>query len=179
MTGESIVMALVMAVLGAGCVLLTVLTLPGNWLLLLLAGIAELWSMRDGGTPLYGGWTLAGALVLAAAGEVIEVALGAAGARLGGARRRGAWGAVFGSLAGALVGTVALVFLPFAGSLAGALIGAAIGAFVGEMTYGDRGPVSLLVPAAGAAAGRFAGLLAKVAVGITLWTVLVVGALWE
>lgn len=178
MTGATVAWALAIAVLGGGCLLLTVLTLPGNWLLLAVAGGAQLLSMQGGGTPLYGAWTLAGAFALAAAGEVLETAMGATGARLGGARRRGAWGAVIGSLAGALVGTVALAFLPLVGTLAGALIGAALGAFVGELTYRDRRPAALVLPAAGAAAGRLAGLIAKVAVGIALWTLLVVGALW-
>ncbi len=178
MTGESVIYGVVMAAIGGLCLLLTVVTLPGNWLMLLAAGIAQVWSTRDGGAGAYSGWTLGALAVLAVLGEVAETAMGAAGAKAGGARSRGAWGAVLGSLAGALVGTVVLAFVPIVGTLAGALIGAGLGAFVGELTYGDRRAGQLLAPAAGAAAGRVAGVIAKAAIGAVMWTVLVVGALW-
>jgi hypothetical protein len=34
------------------------------------------------------------------------------------------------------------------------------------------------MPSAGAAAGRFAGILVKLAIGIVMWVIAVVGALW-
>jgi hypothetical protein len=74
---------------------------------------------------------------------------------------------------------VLLAFIPLAGTLAGALIGAAVGAFIGEMTYGDRNTLSLVLPAAAAAAGRMAGVLVKLAFGMAIWVVAVVGALWN
>jgi hypothetical protein len=178
LTLEGIVWAAIVAVVGGLCVLLTVLTLPGNWLLLAVAGVAQAWTMSGGGTPLYSWWTIAAAAVLALSGEALEAGMGAAGASAAGARRRGTWGAVIGSLAGAVVGTFVLAFIPLFGTLVGALVGAGLGAFVGELSYGDRGAASLVVPAAGAAAGRFAGLIVKSAVGAAMWTLLVVGALW-
>ena len=66
MTGETIVVALLMAGLGGGCLFLTLLTLPGNWAILILVGAAQLWSLSGDGAPLYSGtlavigfWTLA------------------------------------------------------------------------------------------------------------------------
>ena len=179
MTGETIVVALLMAGLGGGCLFLTLLTLPGNWAILILVGAAQLWSLAGDGTPLYSSWTLLALFLLAILGAVCETAMGALGARAGGARGRGAWGAVLGSFAGALLGTVLLAFIPLAGTLAGALIGAAVGAFIGEMTYGDRNTLSLVLPAAAAAAGRMAGVLVKLAFGMAIWVVAVVGALWN
>lgn len=179
MTMSTLVLALAMAVLGGGCLLLTLLTLPGNWLIVLLAAGAQAWAMATGGSLPYSGWTLAAIAALAVAGEVAETAMGAAGARAAGARGRGIWGAVIGSIAGAVAGTVFLAFIPLAGTLVGALAGAALGAFVGELTYGDRRAASLVVPAAGAAAGRFAGLVAKLGLGIAAWVLLVGGALWS
>ena len=179
MTMETIVVTLLLAVLGGGCLLLTLLTLPGNWLILLLAGVAQAWSMSGGGTPLYSGWTLVALFLLAILGEVAETGMSAAGARAGGARGRGAWGAVLGSFAGALGGAVLLAFIPLAGTLVGALIGAALGAFIGELTYGDRPAGSLVLPAAAAAVGRMAGIVVKLAFGIAIWVVVVVGALWS
>lgn len=178
MTLESIVWAAVIATVGGGCVLLTVLTLPGNWLLLAIAGVAQAWTMHGGGAPLYSWWTLGAAAALALGGEALEAGMGAAGASAAGARRRGTWGAVIGSLVGAVLGTFVLAFIPLFGTLVGALVGAGLGAFVGELSYGDRRAASLMVPAAGAAAGRFAGLIVKSAVGAAMWTLLVVAALW-
>ncbi|MFM8698707.1 MAG: DUF456 family protein, partial [Phycisphaerales bacterium] len=87
-------MAAVIATAGGGCVLLTVLTLPGNWLLLAIAGVAQAWTMHGGGAPLYSWWTLGAAAALAFGGEALEAGMGAAGASAAGARRRGTWGAV-------------------------------------------------------------------------------------
>ena len=85
MTGETIVVALLMAGLGGGCLLLTLLTLPGNWAILILVGAAQLWSLSGDGAPLYSGWTRVALFMLAILGEVCETAMGAAGARVGGA----------------------------------------------------------------------------------------------
>ena len=75
MTMETIVVTLLLAVLGGGCLLLTLLTLPGNWLILLLAGVAQAWSMSGDGTPLYSGWTLVALFLLAILGEVAETGM--------------------------------------------------------------------------------------------------------
>lgn len=179
MTMESLLTALAVGVLGGGSIFLTLLTLPGNWLLLLVAVGAQAWAMFAG-TPLpYSPWTLAALVALAVAGEVAETVMGAAGAKAGGARGRGAWGAMIGSLVGALVGTVALAFLPLAGTLLGALAGAAVGAMAGELTYGDRGALDTVKPAVGAAVGRFAGILVKFAIGVLMWVVAVTAAAWD
>ena len=178
MTGESVLMGIVMAVLGGGCLLLTLVTLPGNWLIVLFAAALQGWALAFGHALPYSGWTLGALFALALVGEFAEVWMSAAGAKAGGARSRGAWGAVLGSMAGALAGTVLLAFLPIAGALVGALMGAALGAFVGELTYGDRSAAALAVPAIAAAAGRFAGIIVKLAFGVAIWTVAVVGALW-
>lgn len=179
MTMESLLTAVVVGVLGGGALFLTLLTLPGNWLLLLVAVGAQAWAMFAGTAEPYSAWTLAALVALAIAGEVAETAMGAAGAKAGGARGRGAWGAMIGSIVGALVGTVGLAFLPLAGTLLGALGGAAIGAMVGELTYGDRSAAQTVKPAAGAAIGRFAGILVKFAIGVLMWVVAVTAAAWD
>ena len=174
----SLVAGIAVGVLGGGCLLLTLLTLPGNWLLLLVAVGSQGWAMIAGSEAPYSGWTLGALVALAVLGEVAEAGMGAAGAKAGGARSRGTWGAVAGSLVGAVVGTVALAFLPVAGTLLGALAGAALGAVVGELTYGDRDAASVVKPATGAAIGRFAGILVKFAIGVVMWVVAVVAAAW-
>ena len=178
MTMTSLLVAVAVGVLGGGCLLLTLLTLPGNWLLVLVAVGAQVWAMIAGGDLPYSGWTLGALVALAVLGELAEAGMGAAGAKAGGARSRGAWGAVAGSLVGAMAGTVALAFVPVVGTLLGALGGAALGAVVGELTYGDRDAASVVRPATGAAIGRFAGILVKFAIGVVMWVVAVAAAAW-
>ncbi|MFO0962742.1 MAG: DUF456 family protein [Phycisphaerales bacterium] len=180
MTTATIIAAILYGLLGAGCLLLTLITLPGNWLLVLMACGFQLWSVlaTDGQQPLFSWWTIAAGLALALLGELAEVGMGAAGAAATGARQRGIWGAVIGSLLGALVGLV-FVFVPVIGSLLGALAGAAAGAFIGELTYKDRRTHEAAYAAVGAAAGRFAGILVKLSFGVAIWVLFVVAALWN
>ncbi|MCH2136027.1 MAG: DUF456 family protein [Phycisphaerales bacterium] len=164
------------AVAGAGCILLVIMQLPGTWLMLVLAGgcqMADAWWLREDAQA--GWWALGAGLVLALCGEVAETMAGAAGAKAGGAGKRGMWGALLGGIAGGLLGTF-LIPIPVIGSLLGAVGGAFAGACVGELT--GRSPRTLqstLKPAAGAAAGRAAGTLIKAVLAGLIWLVLLVG----
>jgi hypothetical protein len=165
------------ALLGVGCVLLVVMQLPGLWLMLLLAaGLQCLDAFvlhEDPGSA--GWWALGIAFLLAVAGEVVETAAGAAGAHVGGGRRRGMVGALLGAMLGAVLGTF-IIPIPVIGSLLGAIGGAFAGAMVGEMTGAQgRSVAAALKPASGAAAGRAAGTLAKCALAGIALVVLLVG----
>lgn len=155
--------------LGGGCVLLQLIGLPGTWLLLLLA--VAVWGssfvITSGPEPIFSIWTLVVLLAFAVLAEVVEFFASAAGAKTGGASRRGMAGAVVGGLGGAIVGTI--FFVPVIGSILGAVGGSALGAIVGELSEGGRTLRSTAKPAAGAVAGRVAGTLAKSGFAGAMW----------
>ena len=176
MEWAGIVAAVVFAALGLACVLAVAFGLPGTWLML---GLAALLELADGAwlraaEPISFGWGPLGVgVALAGAGEIVEAVAGAAGARFGGATRRGMVGAILGGIVGALVFTL-LVPIPLVGTLLGALVGTFVGALVGELTAERRrSPNENLRAALAAAAGRLAGTLGKLAFGVVAWVVLV------
>ena len=93
---------------------------------------------------------------------------GAAGAKAGGASRRGTLGAIIGGFVGGIVGTF-LIPIPLLGTLTGAALGAAGGALVGELTKDGAKFQDTLRPATGAAAGRIAGTVIKIGFAVAIW----------
>jgi uncharacterized protein YqgC (DUF456 family) len=163
-------------VFGLGCVFLALMTLPGAWLMLVGAGAIQLcdrWLRPEGGHT-FSTRTLLVAVALAVGGELLEFSAGAAGAKRGGASRRGMVGAMIGGTIGAIVGAP---FVLVVGAVVGGVVGSAIGAIVGELTLPGRTLDSAMKPAAGAAAGRLAGMVGKVAVALALWIGLSIAAL--
>lgn len=168
------------ALLGLACLLLLVLGLPGTWVLLAIAFGIELVDafLLPGDVAVTFGWgLLAGCSVLALVGEGIEALAGAAGTKYGGGTRRGMVGAFVGGIVGALFLT-GLLPIPVLGTLFGAMLGAFLGAFVGEATGPEaRGRAHNLRAAFGAAVGKLGGTIAKLAIGVVMW-VLLVRAAW-
>jgi uncharacterized protein YqgC (DUF456 family) len=149
---------------------ITVMTLPGLWLMLASTAIyAWLTDWQ------YIGWkTLLTLLILAGLGEVVELAFSAGGARQSGAGRRGTWGALIGGLLGGLF--LSFIPIPVISTLVGVCLGTFLGALIGELSGGREFSHSAIV-GVGAAKGRLMGTLAKVAIGgimlaITLWIAL-------
>lgn len=156
-------------------VLLQLASLPGTWIILFLAVAARLVEtfVPLGAEPIFGWWALGGIAALALVGEVVELGASAAGAKTGGASKRGMTGALVGSLGGAIFGTF-LILIPVVGSLLGALIGAALGAIVGELSVGGKTLRETAKPAAGAVAGRLMGVVAKTAIAGAMLAVLAI-----
>ena len=154
--------------------LLTLLTLPGNWLMVATAA-AVAWCTRDAG--LISLPVLIVAAALAVAGEVIEFAASAVAARKTGASGWGGLGSLLGAILGLIVGTVAIP-VPAFGSLIGACAGAVLGALLLEMATG-RKMHRALRPSLAAGAGRLAGTLMKFAIGVVIWTMIAVAAFWQ
>lgn len=148
---------------------LDVLGLPGNWLM--VAGTLLVAWLRPG---MFSVWTLVAVLIVAAAGEALELLSGAFGARKGGAGRRGAVGALLGGFIGAVVGTF-VIPIPVFGSLIGACAGACLGA-LGLEFGGGRDFGSSLRAGIGAGAGRALGTVIKLGAGVLLWLVIAVAA---
>lgn len=159
-----------LALTGVLGVLLTLLTLPGVWILLAVAVLVEvLWL-----PGLMSWWTLGVCFALAAAGEVGEAVATGVGAAKGGASRTGVVGAIVGTLVGAVLGT--FIPIPIVGTLIGAALGAAGGATLAERVLKNRGWRESGKAGAGAAAGRLVALAIKGGVTATVAVVLTVAA---
>lgn len=132
--------------------------LPGTWLMVLLAAVVEWWQPNE---FLYSWPVLYLAAGLALLGEILEFLLGARGARRAGGSKRGAVLAIVGGIVGAVMGTP---FAPILGTLIGACIGAFAGSLLGDLWAGRTMELSIDA-GKGAAAGRFWGTMAKMALG--------------
>ena len=170
----SIVIGIVFTLIAAGCALSTLLGLPGIWLMIALAGVIDVLDVMIFDQEISFGWiSLVIALLLAIVGEILEFIAGAAGAKAGGANRRGIVGALIGGFLGGIVGTF-VIPIPLIGTFAGAAIGAGLGAFVGEISKPGATLTGSLKPAGGAAAGRVAGTLSKTIIAAITWITLTI-----
>jgi uncharacterized protein YqgC (DUF456 family) len=161
--------AVILVLTNAVWLALDLLGLPGNWLM--VAGtLLVAWLEPE----MFGVWTLVAIVLMAAAGEVLELLSGALGARKGGAGRRASVGALVCGLIGAVMGTL-LIPIPVLGSLIGACGGACLGAWIIEMGGGRDFRASLRA-GVGAGVGRAVGTLIKLAVGIPLWLSIAIAA---
>jgi uncharacterized protein YqgC (DUF456 family) len=134
------------------------LSLPGNWIMILLLG---LWKWTHPNMP--GGWFFFVALIaIAGVGELLELGTQVWGARKYGGSRSGSWGALIGAILGAILG--APIFFGL-GSLFGAVIGAFVGALGVELMQ-SRPMAEALVAAKGAMFGKVLGVVAKIGLGM-------------
>lgn len=111
--------------------LLTLLGMPGNWLMVIASAVYA-YLMPEISRADLGVGVVVGLLVLAVLGEVVEFAAGALGVAQAGGSRRGAALAILGSVLGGLVGI--LVGVPFPIPLVGSLVAAVLFAGIGAMT---------------------------------------------
>ena len=157
----------------------TLLGLPGNWGLAILA-IAMAYFVNDSAHIDIHSPTVAAIVLLAIAGEVAEFVAGAAGVKqLGGSRRGGAL-AILGSVVGAVAGVFIGVPVPIVGSLIAAVLFGGIGAFggavAGERWSGKEWDASIRI-GWGALWGKLLGTLLKTICG-TAMLALVLYAIW-
>lgn len=150
-------------------VVLVALQLPGTWLMLLATVIAGWLTSLHDGVWIYYIPTFVILAVLALLGEGIEFLGGAAGAKIAGAGRRATFLAVFGSIAGAILGTF-LLPIPIVGTLTGAALGAAGGSILGDRWEGRDWKASIH-GGGGAAVGKLGGAVGKLAVAALMWVV--------
>jgi hypothetical protein len=153
--------AILFAILICGLAL-TVMTLPGLWLMLAATAIYAL--LTHGSFISW--WTLAILLALAATAEVIEFFSSGAGAKKAGGGKAGFWGA----LIGGIVGGVVLSFfipVPIFGTLIGVCVGTFVGAMAGEMLVGREVGHSAWI-GFGAAKGRLFGTFIKLGFGCVM-----------
>lgn len=125
-----------------------------------LAALGALLAAWIRGFDVVGPMPLVWVLVLALVAQGLDLAAGAVGARVYGARRAGFWGGVLGSLAG-------LIWFPPFGFLLGALIGA-----VGAELLTGRPFDEALKAGVGAFAGSVGGVVAKALIVVAMAVVM-------
>lgn len=155
MTYVAASLVLVASILG---IVLTVLTLPGVWLAVIVAAGCALWQ-----PGLLSWWTVGIAAGLALLGEIIDTGASAVGAARTGGGKSGAIGSVVGGIAGAIVGSM---IVPIIGTILGAIIGAGLGAVAAERGISEKSWRQSMNVGAGAAAGRAVAMVAKIGISI-------------
>ncbi len=152
-------------------VALTMLVMPGIWVMIAVAIACWAWQPH-----MYSWPTIAVAVVLAIAAEIIELVASAAGARKTGGSRAAAVASVIGSIAGAIAGTIFLAFLPIIGTLIGAVAGAGIAAALIERGVAGQSYANSFKTGRGAATGRLVATLIKSAFAVIIAVLLSVAA---
>lgn len=143
--------------------LLTLVGMPGNWLIVAAAALYS-WLVPDS-SPHDIGWLVVAVLLgLACLGELLESVAGALGAARAGGSKRGALLSLIGSILGGVAGVFVGTPIPVVGQVAAALllagVGALAGAMLGEIWKGRTMHQSWRVGQA-AFWGRLLGTLAK------------------
>ena len=157
-----------------GCVFVTLIGLPGGWIMIGGAIVIELCDTFWGGTITWGWIAIGICLGLGVFGELLELIASGLGAKVGGGSRRGMIGAIVGSIGGAILGTV-LIPIPLIGTLIGAVLGAFSGTVLAELTHQDPPELGQLAKTAtGATIGRILGILGKTGVAAIIWCVLLI-----
>jgi uncharacterized protein YqgC (DUF456 family) len=158
----------------AACVgfVLTLLTLPGLWLPLLVA-LGFQWFEPT----MFSWWTIGAAVVMGVLAEALEFAAGAAGAAKAGGTKRSAAGAILGTVVGAVLGSMVLLFP--VGTILGAVLGAGAGAVLLDKTRQERTWAESTKVGAGAAAARGIALFIKASFSAVIAVLLIVAALWD
>jgi len=147
------------------CLGLTVFSVPGNWLILVLAVLAG----AVEGFQKINLFIILALLALALLGELLEYLVGYAGARAKGASRWASLAAIISGIAGAFL---LAGWIPIVGALIGAFAGAFLGAFLAEFI--SRGKPGQAYKAGVAAMfGRLGAILSKLAMGAAMIAVVI------
>ena len=175
----AILFALLLILIVLACWLLTLLGLPGNWLMVAATAIYAYMVPAVSHAAL--GWKVVVALlVLAAVGEIVELVAGAMGVARAGGSRRGAVLALVGSITGGILGVFIGLPLPLIGPIVAAVLfaglGAMAGAMLGEVSTGRELGKSWRI-ARLAFWGRLAGTLGKMLLGAVMVAVVVAALL--
>ncbi|MBN1125288.1 MAG: DUF456 domain-containing protein [Sedimentisphaerales bacterium] len=165
------VLLIILVLLNLCLLALTLLALPGNWLVVGTTVLFAWWRPE----ALFSKYTLIGIALLAMTGEIIEFFAGMGGARRAGASWKSALGAIGGTIAGGIVGTF-MIPIPILGTLLGACLGAGLISGFLERSAG-RGHQAVRT-GMGAGIGVFIGTTAKFVIGILIWLIITIAAFW-
>lgn len=181
LTWIAYLVAALVFLLGAACVLAVVMQLPGGWIFLGLALVIELCDglyLPPGQRTTFPVAVWIAGIGLALLGEVLEFVSGALGVKKGGGSRRGLVGAILGAILGIFL-TPLFVFIPVLGLFMGVLVGTFVGALLGELSHERATMKTALRPALWATLGRLLGTTGKVALTCVIWLVFTVSAFWR
>ncbi|MBN00983.1 MAG: hypothetical protein CMJ77_17850 [Planctomycetaceae bacterium] len=146
---------------------LTLLTLPGNWMIVVFTAVFAWFFPIEVGPGI--SWVTVAILAgLAVLGEIFEAVTGAAGAAKQGGSRRSMFLAVIGAVLGSLGGAIIGVPVPIIGSAVAAIFGGAIGAFAGAILgeqWKGRSWEKRMEVGRAAFFGRIFGTVGKLAIG--------------
>lgn len=156
-----------------------ILGLPGNWLIVILAGGCYWLRPESASSHLaLGTWMVL--LAIASLGELLEFAAGAMGTSRKGGSKRGAVLAIVGSIVGAIAGLSLGSVVPVVGNLIASLLlgafGALVGAIAGERWAGKDWNLSIEIGHA-AFWGRLLGTVGKAVCG-TIVCGIFLAAIW-
>jgi uncharacterized protein YqgC (DUF456 family) len=154
--------------------LTTLVTLPGNWIIVGLAALFA-WLMPTAAGQGVSWKTVLVLIGLAVVGEIVEFGASAAGAAKHGASKRGVALSMVGAIVGSILGLTAGLPIPFLGPFVGALVGGAAGAFFGAYigeSWKGRPESERVAVGRGAFTGRIWGTVAKLAVGAVMLAIL-------
>jgi uncharacterized protein YqgC (DUF456 family) len=165
----------VLLVVAAGAAwLLTLFTLPGNWIIVAAAALFAFLLPEEAGRGIT--WVTVGMLVgLAIVGEIVEFGAGAAGAAKQGASRRAIVLSIVGAMIGSITGLAIGAPIPILGSFIMAVLGGAAGAFAGAYlgeAWKGRTDEERIAAGKGAFLGRLWGTVGKLAVGAIMLVIL-------
>jgi len=165
-----IVIAILFSLSSFLLVFAVLLTLPGTWLMVLLAISMNVAMVEN---P-FSWWTIGIAVVLGLLGELLELIASGAGAKAMGASKRSVVASILGGIVGAILGTIVL---PIIGTIIGSALGAGIGAVVFEFTIADRRHLKHLRGiGTGAFTGRLLATVLKTVVALVMAVMLSVAA---
>ena len=143
------------------CVLLNLVTLPGNWA---MVALVVAWALLVPGNGL-GLMFFVLFIGLAIAGELVEFGAQIWGARKYGSSRVSTWVGIVGAIVGAVFGAP---FMFGVGAVFGALFGAWAGCFLAEVLIRRQPSAAAFRAAQGAFVGRFLGMVVKFGLGMAM-----------
>jgi len=164
------VAATIVTLVAIGSFGLTLLTLPGIWVMIVTATLID-WLWVD----LYSRWTLLIALALGILAEIAEVLASTAGSAKAGGSKHGAIWSIVGAIVGAIVGTI-LLPVPVVGSIVGGVLGAGLFAVGGEMAFDKKHWKDAARVGQGAAVGRLLSTVIKAGFSAAIALLLIIAA---
>jgi uncharacterized protein YqgC (DUF456 family) len=160
---------ILLLLIAAGGLVLVTFTLPGLWV---MTGASAIYALITHERHL-GPKTLITLFLVSLIAEILELTLGGAAAKRAGGGRK----AMVGGLVGGILGGIFLTFIPIPiiSTIVGICLGSFLGAAIAELLGGQAAVHSLRV-GLGAAKGRFQGILAKLALGICMFLLILIAA---